>query len=84
MGRRESRYKLHAYKLFKSGVPLHEIPEKLGCSKALIYKWAKNEAWASPLQSSLARIESAARKLQDGEESGITEALQSKAPGAIQ
>ena len=81
MARRASEFKVRAYQLFKAGVPLSEIPERIGCSKSLVYRWALREKWSSPLQSSLAPIESAAQKIQSGDEmAGLAELLRSKVP----
>src|SRR5262245_12396 len=84
MARRASEYKVRAYQLFKSGVPLSEIPERIGCSKSLIYRWALREHWSSPLQSSLAPIQSASQKIQGGDETaGLAELLRSKLPDRL-
>jgi hypothetical protein len=84
MARRASIFKLHAYKLFRAGVPLREIAEKVGCSRSLVYRWSKLEQWTSSLQSPLARIESAAQKIQSGDETaGLTEVLRSKIPDRL-
>src|SRR5688572_1826747 len=81
MPNRASAFKVRAYQLFKSGVPLREIPQKVGCSKSLIYRWASQEQWASPWQSSLARIESVAQKIEVGDDMAwLTEAFRSKLP----